>query len=402
MSARARSSLLFAALAPALLGCGLLTGLGDVELDPSIVCDGGVCACPEGFADCDDTGLVCESDLRTRSEHCGACGHSCGGGTCRDGTCEPTAVFVSTSTFAYYCATSGDHVYVPDAEGVLIDVTLGGGAAPAAPVKGLGTGAALFEDTLFYSGYVDDEWQIFQGPRGDPSSHEVLFKGSWLPAGEALSVVGATKGHVFVTEELDQGYLFRLPRAQPASATVVVDAYWAAALLPDRAYFSGSFQGAFEGIYMIRDGDDAPTEIVPGSDILFLMPGLAGDLDRVYYTTYWYPDSEIQIWEVGVEDKTPRMIHKLAAAYNDVAMAMDASYLYLTAEVSGEMALYRFDRAAPGATPLNLASVGAFNRVYSVDPGLYWVSDVLGQEYDIFVGYTLEGGVLNYLAKPLD
>lgn len=392
-----RPSILLAALAPVIAGCGLLAGLRDVELDSSIVCGGGVCACPDNFADCDDTGLVCETDLRSRSEHCGACGHDCRGGTCRGGVCEPVATSVSTSPFAQFLATNGDHLYVPDEDGMLVDVVLDGGASPATLVKGFGSGAALREGTLFYAGWVNDEWQLFQGLPRDPASHEVILKGSWLPPEETPSVVGATREHVFVKGVVSPGYLYRLPRSTPDAETTIADLYWAASFLPDRVYWSGALMGlGGSGIYRILDGDAASTQIVSANGGDLLMPGLVGDLDLIYYTTYAYAKSEIRVWEVRVEDKTQRMVHKIPSDHNFASMGMDASYLYLAANYQGQASLLRIDRAHPEAEPRVLASIGAVASLHVVDHGIYWVSNVYGQ------GNTYRGAVIHYLAKPLD
>lgn len=58
-------------------------------------CKDGACAigCNTGFGDCDgkaETG--CESTLATDSNHCGACGKSCGGARCVGGQCQPMAI----------------------------------------------------------------------------------------------------------------------------------------------------------------------------------------------------------------------------------------------------------------------------------------------------------------------
>lgn len=58
-------------------------------------CKEGACAigCNTGFGDCDgkpETG--CESTLATDSNHCGACGKSCGGARCVGGQCQPMVI----------------------------------------------------------------------------------------------------------------------------------------------------------------------------------------------------------------------------------------------------------------------------------------------------------------------
>jgi hypothetical protein len=44
--------------------------------------------CPANTAECDgDPDTMCETDLRTSGDHCGACGRSCGGALCQGGQC---------------------------------------------------------------------------------------------------------------------------------------------------------------------------------------------------------------------------------------------------------------------------------------------------------------------------
>lgn len=59
------------------------------------LCKKGACAigCNTGFGDCDakpENG--CEAMLATDSNHCGACGKSCGGARCAAGQCQPLAI----------------------------------------------------------------------------------------------------------------------------------------------------------------------------------------------------------------------------------------------------------------------------------------------------------------------
>jgi hypothetical protein len=56
------------------------------------VCRDGRCvmACAAGFADCNGAGSDgCETDLGTDGHNCGACGHDCKGGACKDRACQP-------------------------------------------------------------------------------------------------------------------------------------------------------------------------------------------------------------------------------------------------------------------------------------------------------------------------
>jgi hypothetical protein len=70
--------------------CGAGCSPCPVEAHEVATCDGQTCgvACDPDYADCD---LVasngCEADLKTDAQDCGACGVSCGAGTCVKGVC---------------------------------------------------------------------------------------------------------------------------------------------------------------------------------------------------------------------------------------------------------------------------------------------------------------------------
>lgn len=66
-------------------------------------CIGEICFthCPAGTVDC---GGVCV-DTQTDRNHCGACGNSCGPGTCQDGYC--TGPCVSTNNPMLSCSPTG-------------------------------------------------------------------------------------------------------------------------------------------------------------------------------------------------------------------------------------------------------------------------------------------------------
>lgn len=81
-------------------------GDGIVQEGNGEVCDGdyanaecsdcGGLTCAEGYADCDGSvANGCEIDLTTTASSCGTCGHSCLGGECAAGECQPYALYAS-------------------------------------------------------------------------------------------------------------------------------------------------------------------------------------------------------------------------------------------------------------------------------------------------------------------
>src|SRR5579871_343511 len=72
------------------------------------ICSGGACsACQSGQAVCGNSCATLASD----GNNCGTCGHSCYGGACSSGQCQPVSVYSSTSS-AFSMAVGSNRVYV--------------------------------------------------------------------------------------------------------------------------------------------------------------------------------------------------------------------------------------------------------------------------------------------------
>jgi hypothetical protein len=113
--------------------CGKNCGVANTETKSK--CENSKCvfACKPGFGHCgpdNDTG--CETDLKVTANHCGACGHSCLGGECKDGKCLPFQLASASNPSGV--AVDDTHVYftfpsVPAIQRVQRD----GKCTPAAP-----------------------------------------------------------------------------------------------------------------------------------------------------------------------------------------------------------------------------------------------------------------------------
>jgi hypothetical protein len=151
---RARTVFVFA-VGGALLGCGALIGVrDDVFFDESA--EGGASssgASSSGAASSSgnpgdggaDAPITCNADLQTSKEHCGRCGHGCGGGECTAGKCQPVQLSSVALAPFNFIAEYGDHVYVS----TLITLTTQAGGLWRIPKSG---GAAEPYVTLRYAG----------------------------------------------------------------------------------------------------------------------------------------------------------------------------------------------------------------------------------------------------------
>lgn len=89
------------------------------------------------------TGASC-GDTSADPQHCGACGHSCLGGACQAGVCQPTIVDQGEDPFAI--TRDRDHVYWASfSSGAIRRISLGDGATMALASEGTAIGAYHLE-----------------------------------------------------------------------------------------------------------------------------------------------------------------------------------------------------------------------------------------------------------------
>ncbi len=84
---------------------------GSANGTPSCVSHTCLIACYTGYANCDGSHVNgCETNVRTDTSNCGACGRSCGGGSCSNGFCTPLQVATGTG-FTFNFAISNSPIY---------------------------------------------------------------------------------------------------------------------------------------------------------------------------------------------------------------------------------------------------------------------------------------------------
>jgi len=123
---RRPSAALFMLLFAALPACAAVIGIKDLipgteddlidsgsDGTPSPNDDGGGPSSPMDASDADAGALDCINDadaLKDNPDHCGRCGHSCLGGGCEGGVCQPIAIATGQGTVGPV-AIDGTHVY---------------------------------------------------------------------------------------------------------------------------------------------------------------------------------------------------------------------------------------------------------------------------------------------------
>src|SRR5688572_4868466 len=97
----------------------------------------------DASADATADAATCTADLKTSSEHCGKCGHSCGAGACSAGTCQPFAVATGfTEVVAIDMSPSG---IVIGADNDIKRCEAAAGCTPAT-LKAIASGQSFLED----------------------------------------------------------------------------------------------------------------------------------------------------------------------------------------------------------------------------------------------------------------
>jgi hypothetical protein len=159
--------------------CSALSNVSDAGL----TCATGQCSyqCAPGFADCLDSGTGCPTAL-TANSNCGACGHSCLGGTCKGGQCQP---FVLTTTGA----TS---LFVDDSSLYLDYVTnVGANLATVNKVNGMLGPSALYDGT-FAVAQDASQFYLLVSQSGGGSKICILNKSTMKAVGTCLYGGGAS------------------------------------------------------------------------------------------------------------------------------------------------------------------------------------------------------------------
>ncbi len=113
-----RARFVFALASLGAMGCTALIGVRDIYLDENAATvDGGSSSSSSSSGGSATDGgadgpVTCNVDLQTSKDHCGRCGHSCGGGECVAGKCQAIQIGAVAGAPLLYVAAGADHVFV--------------------------------------------------------------------------------------------------------------------------------------------------------------------------------------------------------------------------------------------------------------------------------------------------
>jgi hypothetical protein len=117
-------------------GCDLAACPSGPNSAPFCVDGGCGLLCTAPFADCDrDAGDGCEVDLAGDPVNCGACGHSCQGGACSNGGCQPVTLF-SGSNAPAHIAIDSTFIYGVNGDGTVVRLEKEGDGGDTTTVVG--------------------------------------------------------------------------------------------------------------------------------------------------------------------------------------------------------------------------------------------------------------------------
>jgi hypothetical protein len=141
-----------------LAGCAGLIGVPDLTYDERAqqgLPDGSTLPGTDGGPSIGPDGAVieCNANVQTDANHCGRCGHSCGGGTCDQGKCQPV-VLADGIDLVQQIAVDATHLYYAAyTDGAVLRVKLDGSLTPQTMASGLTnvTGVARESDNLYFS-----------------------------------------------------------------------------------------------------------------------------------------------------------------------------------------------------------------------------------------------------------
>ncbi|APR74895.1 Putative serine/threonine-protein kinase pknH [Minicystis rosea] len=312
-------------------------------------------ACPSGAA----CGGQCV-DTSADAENCGACGHSCLGGTCEAGSCQPV-ILASGQRAPIDVAVDGQLVYwinlgVGEHDGAVLAAPIGGGSAVTlAARQSRPSGMTVAAGHVYWVNYGNGTVMRAPVHGGAP---EVLRAGQRGPRSVAVSAdrVYWTNRNDGTVRLLDEGGESTLASAQTQPGALALDAenvYWAER--GGRRLMAISMRGG------------APRSLAYGPETPI---GIAVDAKRVYWVEY--DGGRV----MSVLLKGGRSTVLASGQRHPLAIAVDGERVYWTNQDEGTVMSVPLE----GGSATRLCSGQAWPVSLSLDDvSLYWTNEKGGQ-----------------------
>ena len=297
-----------------------------------ITCAGATPSCVNGSCQCTDT--VCGSaciDTTSNAANCGACGHSCLGGTCQGGACKPFTVVAGQS--------SVNAIYL-DNTSIYWAVELGQGPVDAirrAPLLGNADKSAQDLSTIADNVYriTGNSTALYWGNWGSTQSVLTVPKAGGMTTvfaanDDGPSNVSLNASNVFWAQGSSNGGVVRKPLTSGAivKLTPTYDTPETLAIDGSNAYFDTG--GATASIMKVpltaTAGNPAPVGFAFDQNYPKKM---ALDSNYVYWLT---SDTKPFVRKVPIAGGTTTTLYSSAAYLGD--LAIDGNYAYFTTGTS--------------------------------------------------------------------
>ena len=301
------------------------------------------------------------ADLSTSRDHCGACDHSCLGGTCTEGRCDPIVV-ANGQDFPSGLALDATHVYWTNQAG---------GSVTKADKLDVENALVLAEmQPGAYQIVEDDEYVYWTNGGGDAVMKIAKEGGTPIPVASENGphAIALDDEAIYWTmigdETFDEGFVRRIPKEGGPIQDLASDPgrLTSAVIEGDYLYWANMSIGAFvtNKIKRIQKTGGGGVEVIADA------PG--GPRSLAFYdgVLYWVEESgEIRKWENGV-------VTPIADASIDLRdVAVDAGGIFATSNNGHEVA-----RLAPGASELETlapAQLGAHDIAIDA-AAVYWTN----------------------------
>lgn len=276
--------------------------------------------CESGFSDCDgEAGNGCETETGLSSEHCGRCGHSCEGGRCTVGVCQPVAIADAQASPQLIVVRAGKVHWTNKDVATIHSVSEDGEiASHPTGVEGRIAGLAVDDQYLYFTAYEAGRVGRIPVDGGAPFN---IASGQSKPRGIAL----------------DEKYVYWTNIGDPDAATPVPGSV-------ARATFAGADRKT------LADGQNGAY-------------GVAVDAERVYWTID-KPDGSVQ--SVELTGTAPETLATRQYFPHDIVIAFDRIYWDANAQLLS---------ASPGGTPQTFVTEEEQIRGLAVDEEhVYWTT----------------------------
>lgn len=334
-------------------GLWLSGGCGNVvsNMNP----DGGGMAGSDAAVDAmpDGGGGSCNADLTSDASNCGACGHSCNGGTCQASACQPVVLALGQNT-PQGIAVDATNVYWTTTDGNVLKVPIAGGnSTTLATGQSNPLGIALDDTHVYWAndvaggqiqavGLTGGTVQTLATSQASPQSVAVAAGNIfWTVNGkvERLPLTGGTPVDMATAQgalggltadsnnlywaSVGQMAIRSLSLANGGAATNLVtdqDTVLSLRLHNGALYWASDdlSQGSVGGVFSVPAGGGAPTTLATGQH------GHTVAVDDKF--VYWTDDTANRIVRVAIAGGTPQVMAANQATPTD--LAIDAQNIY--------------------------------------------------------------------------